>query len=540
MLKKFIKNLTLREKVSGAQNFFSKSFSCALPFVLIFGLSFVAISPPKAQAEYKSSSDTSTDIFDYIENRRREERANRLTEEQQKLLNDIEDKKAQLPGEIEPGKPFPVAFEGDDLVYNAATGEFVATGKVDIIQLEGYRFQSEEVRGNVKDQEVRVEDKGHMLQLAPNAPRVTLDGYNMVYNYGTKTGTTDYAEGKAGEYYISGKRFEFYPDHIVIYEATQTKCGAEIPDYHASADRMEIWPEQIMRMYGVHFWIKGNIVGTQDYLERKIEQTERPYFPRIGYSKDKGVYIEDTFEIPLFDNVTGVINAHVNTKQGVRSSAELKYNNRELESRLVMGYYYDSSDNWIKKLPALITHYERHFDSLPMTYKLDYEVGKWKDNNAESTHQKFEVGLTHDPIVFDDKYYLFLSTSYTWTHDNVDVPADRGNTTVKGMNYDVKLAREFDDRFAAFVGYNYTKNNSENSLYEYDNPDSYSSKFVAGVSYKLTEKDRFVIGVKYNTELGSLEDVDYYWYRDLHCSTAVLRWRAKRKKVEVHWQFTPW
>ena len=137
MLKKFIKNLTLREKVSGAQKFFSKSFSCALPFILIFGLSFVTISPPKAHAEYKSSSDTSTDIFDYIENRRREERAKRLTEEQQKLLNDIEDKKAQLPGEIEPGKPFPVAFEGDDLVYNAATGEFVATGKVDIIQLEG-------------------------------------------------------------------------------------------------------------------------------------------------------------------------------------------------------------------------------------------------------------------------------------------------------------------------------------------------------------------------------------------------------------------
>ncbi|MBQ7475978.1 MAG: LPS-assembly protein LptD [Selenomonadaceae bacterium] len=540
MLKKFIKNLTLGEKVSGAQKFFSKSCSCALPFVLIFGLSFATISPPKAQAEYKSSSDTSTDIFDYIENRRREERANRLTEEQQKLLNDIEDKKAQLPGEIEPGKPFPVAFEGDDLVYNAATGEFVATGKVDIIQLEGYRFQSEEIRGNVKDQEVRVEDQGHMLQLAPNAPRVTLDGYNMVYNYGTKTGTTDYAVGKADEYYISGKRFEFYPDHVVIYEATQTKCGAHVPDYHVSADRMEIWPEQIMRMYGVHFWIKNNIVGTKDYLERKLETSERPYFPRIGYSKDQGVYIEDTFEIPLFDNVTGVINAHANTKQGFRSSAELKYNNRELESRLVFGYYYDRDDNWIKKMPALITHYERHFDKLPMTYKFDYEIGKWKDNYVSSTHQKFEVGLTHDPIIIDDKYFLFLSTSYTITKDNVSDPEDRGNTTVKGMNYDIKLAREFDDRFAAFVGYNYTKNNSANSLFEYENPDSYSSKFVAGISYKLTDKDRFVIGCKYNSEAGTLEDVDYYWYRDLHCSTAVLRWRAKRKKFEVHWQFTPW
>ena len=540
MLRKFIKNLTRNEKGSGARKIFPLSLSCALPFVLVFGLSFATFSPPKAEAVYKSSSDTSTDIFDYIENRRREERANRLTEEQQQLLKDIEERKAQLPGEIEEGKPFPVAFEGDDLVYNAATGEFVATGKVDIIQLEGYRFQSEEVRGNVKDQEVRIEDRGHMLQLMPNTPRVTLDGYNMVYNYGKKVGTADYAEGKAGEYYIWGKRFEFYPDHIVVYDASQTKCGAHVPDYHVSADRMEIWPEQIMRMYDVHFLIKGNVVGTKDYLERKLEENERPYFPRIGYSKDKGVYIEDTFEFPLFSHFTGIINAHINTKQGVRSSAELKYNNRELESRLMLGYYYDSNDNWIKKLPSLITNYQRHFDNLPMTYKFEYEIGKWKDNFAESTHHKFEVELTHDPIVIAEKYFLFLKTSYTWTHDNVEEPEDRGNTTVKGMNYEVKLAREFDDRFAAFVGYNYTKNNSANSLYEYDNPDSYSSKFSAGISYKLTDKDRFVIGWKYNTEAGSLEDIDYYWFRDLHCSTAIVRWRAKRKKIEVRWHFTPW
>ena len=538
MLKKFIKNLRRREQ----KNFrdLLVTISRALPAILIFGLSYAVIDLPDAQAkEYKSSSDTSTDIFDYIENRRRERRANQLTEEQKKLLADIENKKAELPGEIDPTK-VPVAFEGDDLVYNAANGEFVATGKVDIIQLEGYRFQSDEVSGNVKDQEVRVEDKGHMLQLTPNAPRVTLDGYNMIYNYGNKTGTMDYAEGKAGGYYISGKRFEFYPDHVVIYEGTQTKCNAKIPDYHLSADRMEIWPEQIIRMYNVKFWIKDRLVGVKEYEERRIEEEERPYFPRIGYDKDEGVYIEDTFEIPLFDNVTGVINAHVNSKQGVRSSAEIQYRNRELDARILYGYYFDGDKKWIHKTPSFYTNYTKHFGGLPLSYKFEYEIGKWSDNTADSTHQKMEIGLTHDPIILAEKYVLMLSTSYTLTRDNVKSPENIGDTTVKGMNYDVKLGREFDDRFAAFIGYNYTKNNSENSLFEYENSDSYSSKFLAGISYQLTPKDRFVIGLKYNTEGGTLEDVDYYWYRDLHCSTAVLRWRAKRKKFEMHWQFTPW
>lgn len=530
MFKKILKNFSTRLKFT----------NCALQAALILGLTFTAENVTVQAAPYKSNSDTDIEIFDYIENQRRERRANQLTEEQKQLIADVEEKKEQLPHELDPNAPFPVAFEGDDLTYNAMTGEFIAVGKVDIIQLEGQRFQSEEIEGNVKEQEVRIPDKGHMLQMTPGAPRVTVDGYNTVYNYGTKTGTMESANGKMGEYYLSGKRFEFYPDHIVIYEATQTKCNAHVPDYHLSADRMEIYPEQIMRMYNVKFWIKNRLVGTKQYEERKLEDTGETYFPGIGYSSDHGVYIEDTFEIPLMPHLRGIINAHIETKKGVRSNAEIEYFNRELSSRIKYGFYYDSNGKWIQKKPSLLTTYSKHFpEGIPLTYRFKYEVGDWKSDTAASTHHEFEVGLSHDPIIIGGAYMLLLNTSYTITHDNVKSPEGRGNQTVKGMNYDIKLGREFDDRFAAFIGYTYNKNNSKNSLYEYNN-DSYSSKFLAGISYKLTDKDRFVIGMKYNADDSKVEDIDYYWFRDLHCSTAVLRWRAKRHKWEVHWQFTPW
>ena len=89
-----------------------------------------------AEAVYESSSDTSTEFFDYIENRRREIREQQLTEEQQKLLDDIAEAKEQLPHEQKEGEPTPAVFEGDDLVYYSGSGEFIATGKVDIIQLD--------------------------------------------------------------------------------------------------------------------------------------------------------------------------------------------------------------------------------------------------------------------------------------------------------------------------------------------------------------------------------------------------------------------
>ena len=101
------------------------------------------------------------------------------------------------------------------------------------------------------------------------------------------------------------------------------------------------------------------------------------------------------------------------------------------------------------------------------------------------------------------------------------------------------VGREFNDRLAAFVGYAYTKNNSTNSLFDF-NMDSYSRKLQGGISYYLTPKDRVAIGVKINADTHKVEDVDYYWYHDLHCSQAVVRWRGKRKKLEFHWEFIPW
>ena len=490
-----------------------------------------------AEAVYEAKSDTGTGFFNYIENRRREIREQQLTEEQEKLLADIAEAKERLPHEPKEGDPVPAVFEGDDLVYYSNSGEFIATGKVDIIQLDGYRFQSEEAKGNIKEQFVRVDDKAHVLQLTEGAPRVTLDGYKTVYNYGKKTGTMGEAYGKAGEYYLTGKRFEFYPDHIVVYDGTQTKCGAKGPDYHVSAERMEIWPEQLMKMYHVKFHIKNKVVGTREYMERKFEDTEETYFPRVGYNSDHGVYVRDDFKFPLGEHFDLVIGAYIESKKGVRSNAEIKYSNRNFGGRLKYGFYDDDDANWIQKEPSLELYYGKNIDGLPLTYGLRSEIGHWRQDSLSATHEEYELSLNHDPI-FIDQYLLFLGTSYKITKDNAkNVP--NGDTTVRGINWSALLGREFNDRLAAYVSYSYSKNNSTNSLFDFD-LDDYSKKFQAGISYTLTPKDRFVVGVKMDADNHKLDDIDYYWYRDLHCSQAVLRWRGKRKKLEVHWEFVPW
>ena len=93
------------------------------------------LMPSSVGAEYRAHSDTGTEIFDFIENQHREERANRLTDEQKKLLEDVEIAKETLPHPDLETEQVPAIFEGDDLVYHTETGEFIAAGHVDILHL---------------------------------------------------------------------------------------------------------------------------------------------------------------------------------------------------------------------------------------------------------------------------------------------------------------------------------------------------------------------------------------------------------------------
>lgn len=500
---------------------------------LICGV-LVALTMPgsAAAAVYHSSSDTGTEILDYIENRHREERANRLSEEQEKLIQDAKTMEATLRQPLDPEQPFPVAFEGEDLTYDESTGEFKAVGNVDIIQMDGHRFQGEEVNGNIEEHVIRVPDKAHMLQLAPNAPRVTLDGYNAVYNYADKTGSMENGKGKAGEYYITGKRFEFYPDRIVVYNGTQTKCGAQKPDYHLSAEKLEIWPKQLIKMYNVKLWAGDMVVASMKYHESDLTEGENNDFPKVGYNKEHGAYIEQDFKYYFTDKLFARLHAHVETKHGFRSYGDVQYNDNGFKAQAVYGYFEDKDNVWIQKKPGLILDYSQHFGKTPYGYDLKGEVGRWKSATTTSTHQYYEADLWRDPIVFH-KWLLFLRAGYSVTKESAD------NSTVRGMKGDVILGKDFDDKWAGFVGYHYTKNNTKNSLFLYG-VDDYSKKFDAGLSYRMDDLNRFVVGVKYDLDSKSIKDVDYYWYRDLHCSQVIMRYRAKRNKFEVRWQFTPW
>lgn len=500
------------------------------------GLLAVAVMLPLpsgvALAAYHSDSDTGVSALDYIEDRHRAERENRLSDEQKKLLEDAKALEKNLRYPLDKTKAMPVAFEGDDLTYDERDGSFVAKGHVDIVQMDAHRFQGEEVNGNTKTQDVYVPDKAHMLQMTPGQSRITLDGYKAHYNYGKSTGEMDNIKGKVGNKYVTGKRIEFYPDRIVIYEGTQTKCGAKKPDYQLKAKKITIYPNDKTVMENVKFCIRGTTIYSLKHYEKKANEKDNNNFPKVGYSNSDGVYVRWDFQHPIANNVTANTNLHVTSKDGWRSNYDVTWANRGMSTKVTYGYFEDGDNNWLKKQPSLIWSYGHKIGHTPFNYGLSAEYGRWYNRGIHSTHTQYGISFSRDPIVFN-RYALYLNTGYTITHESYD------KSRVNGWSWSALLTKDFDERWAAYAGYYYDSYNKTTSLFAYNAADS-ARRIDCGFSYRLDSKNRFVVGTRYDLVAQEWKKVDYYWYHDFHCAQLILRYRSKEQQWNVRWEFTPW
>lgn len=503
-----------------------------LPMLIAAGLS---LPFGAAQAAYSSDSDTGVNSLDYLENEHRTARENRLTAEQEKLLADAKALSESLRYPVDPAKAVPMAFEGDDLTYDERDGSFIANGKVKILQADAHSFQSENISGNTKTQDINIPEKGHMLQMTEGQMPLILDGYKTNYNYGSKTGAMENAKGKAGSHYITGKRFEFYADHYVVYDGTVTKCGASKPDYRWQAKKTTIYPNDKMVLEGVSFYLKGMKMFSRGHYVADISpDAKTPEYPRVGYDSDKGVYMTYPTRREIRKNVNLDSELEINKEYGWRSRHQLGWENRGLSMGVRYGYYEDSDNNWVKKEPSGYVGYSQPLGHTHINYGLSTEFGRWygMSNHITSNHWYYGLSLSHDPIIFY-KYKLRLSGGYGITRESYN---DSRNS---GFNYGALLTRDFDKRISAYMGYYYTYNNTKNSLFNYDT-DDFSRKLEGGFSYRLDDRNRLVVGTRYDLDNKLWNDIDYYWYYDMHCAQLVTRYRSKSNQWHFSMQFTPW
>lgn len=504
--------------------------------LLCAGLIAVSLVLPQIAdaSKYTASTDTNANVLDYLENNKRSARENAITDEQKQLVHDAFEMRKNLRDPLDPTKNVPVAMEGDELFYDQRNGDFYAIGQVNITSLDAQRFQTEEVNGNIQNTEVNVPGKGHMVQMTPGQAKIVMDGYKIQYNYGKKTGSMEDASGKIDHEYIKGKRIEMYPDKIIVYDGTMTKCSAINPDYHTSASKIEVYPGDKMICYDLKFWL-GHVpvYSTKKRTFRLDKDDDQTDLPKVGYTNDDGWWISKDFHYDLARAVYIDSEVKYISKHGFRSHAELVHGNMLGTFKLLYGYYESSNNKWVKKEPSFTYSKSIPLGSLPLSLGLSYERGKWTQNNIHSIHTYYGISLSHNTINLGGNHRLDLSTSYSITDESSN------HSRVKGFGYSALLCRDVDKRWSYYTLYSYSQSTTKNSLFDY-NLDSYSRKLAAGFSYKFSDHDRAVVGTAFDMNNRTLADMDLYWFHEFHCLQLISRYRVKRHQFSFTLQFNPW
>lgn len=444
---------------------------------------------------------------------------------EQSQNKDVDSKKDKVKPKIE--AKVPIVIEAEKLSFDDMKGDLFAQGNVSVVQ-DKDKILTDFMRGNTKQTEIWIDGKADFFQL-----KSTLTGTGTHYNYTTHVGSMHNVTGKIEREHISGKTIEMAPEKMVVHDGTTTECPAKLPDYHVSAEKIEIWPGDKMIAHNAKFWIKDTVIFSLKTYQTSLQkgQGESP-FPRVGYYKADGAFIRQYLEFPIGDHVAAYTDFAYYSKAGFKPKYGLINREKNYSLNLMQGDYRDGDGHWIKKEPELkFDLYSKKIGTMPISYTFDAIYGKWTDGAKTSWHQAYTLYFSHDPIKFSDTLSLNVGTGI----ENIQESYDHSSRNV--LKFDGVLTKQWSSRFETTAEYHSTTNN--NRLFNYNAPDI-AKEVDLGFKYKIDRMNSIGIRQRYDLDAKRIYDQDYTWYRDLHCWQAAITYRAKRQSVNVDFSIKRW
>jgi lipopolysaccharide export system protein LptA len=420
----------------------------------------------------------------------------------------------------------PIVIEADNLSFSEETGDVFAEGNV-VVKQHTDTLLTDFMHGNNKTTEVWIDGKATLQQ-----PGTELIGTGTHYNYTTRLGNMHNVKGLVGKEHISSNDLEFYPEKLVAHYSTATKCPAIVPDYHMSADRIEIWPGEKMVAYNAKFWIGKTVIYSMPKYQTSLKPgEEKSAFPRIGYHSGDGFTISQHLEYPIANRLTAFADLDYYSKHGFEPTYGFSSKQKGYTLKLYQGSEENSDDEWIKREPELLLT----LDPIrvgKVVGNFSASSGKWKEDNISGWRQDYNLYFHRDPIQLSKVLTLNVGAGYEKVHYGYD------NSSNNIWSFNTNLTAKPNDRLETWVGYAY-HDQSGTSPYEYDKIDS-DRELNTGFMYKLDKMNAVGVKMDYDLEHSKVKDLDYTWRRNLHCWEADITYRAERSQVNVKISTIAW
>lgn len=423
----------------------------------------------------------------------------------------------------------PIVVEADELYFSDASGDLYAKGNVQIKQNDD-KVEADILKGNTQKNEVWTEGDAVLSR-----PGMKLTTTGMHYNLNDHSGSMQSSKGTIERLHITSKAITTSPVHTTMNNGTVTGCPAEVPDYHISADRVEIWPGDKMIAYNAKFWIKNTVIFSLPKYQSSLQEGGEGgfAFPKPTYSSDNGIGISQHIEYPFSPRLAAFADLDYYSKVDFKPMYGLISRNNNFTAKLAYGNEENDDNEWIKKEPELsLKLNSQRLGSSSLSLDASAGWGQWNEGVVRGTHTGFSMYLANDPIAIGSKTTLKLGAGF----DRNFYGYNNSNNSV--IHFDSMLDMKPNSRLNTWLGYSYSSNIGT-TPYEFDRIDV-SKEGRIGFMYQVDRLNGFGVKVRYDLEHGSTQDIDYTWKRNLHCFDANITYRAKRSEVRVKIDAVKW
>ncbi|TDX59232.1 LPS-assembly protein LptD [Orenia marismortui] len=218
--------------------------------------------------------------------------------------------------------PFSVEADGF-IIYDEETQVIQAENNV-IIQLDSDMIKADKIKANLLTKTIEAE--GNVVLIEDDNK---LYGDGLEYDYQKEEGKIYNGESRQDKISFKGKEINIVKDELVVTDTELTVCDHETPHYKITAEKINVYSNDLVVARGVDLWINDHKIMPLPTYTTSLDPEERKKYaipePKIGYSRDDGMYLDVNYDHYVNENLHGLIHVKATSKNSNELDLDYEY-----------------------------------------------------------------------------------------------------------------------------------------------------------------------------------------------------------------------